>query len=184
MINMILCADDNGGIGYKNGLPWPRLSEDLKWFRQLTQHNVVVMGSKTWKSLGVHAPLVSRNNYVISTSKNKADFVGCSGVLDPSKDTIEVILASLELINSDKDIFVIGGKTLYDEAYEFCDAIYLTKVHGTYQTDTKCNLDIYLKGFLMLDSMVCKGDQHTPDITFETHLRPGDDQFWDQQELF
>jgi len=184
MINMILCADDNGGIGYKNGLPWPRLSEDLKWFRQLTQHNVVVMGSKTWKSLGVHAPLVSRNNYVISTSKNKEEFVGCSGVFDPSKDSIEVILASLELMNDEQDIFVIGGKTLYDEAYEFCDCIYLTRVHGTYTTDTKCNLDFYLNDFLILDSMTIEGDQHTPDITFETYLRPDADQFWEQEELF
>ena len=57
MINMILAVDELGGIGYKNGLPWPKIKEDLEWFKQLTEENVVVMGSTTWKSLGVHAPL-------------------------------------------------------------------------------------------------------------------------------
>ena len=68
---MILAADEHGSIGFKNGLPWPKLKEDLNWFRQLTEMNVVVMGSNTWKSLGVHAPLTSRHNYVITFQASK-----------------------------------------------------------------------------------------------------------------
>jgi dihydrofolate reductase len=173
MINMILSVDNNGGIGYKNGLPWPKLTEDLKWFRQLTEQNVVVMGSTTWKSLGVHAPLTSRHNYVISSSHNKNDFPGCFAVRDPSQDSIEVILTSLDFNHRNKDIFVIGGRTLYDEAYPFCDAIFLTRVDDSYESDTKCDIDSYIKKFSLFDKKYSKGNQHTPDITFETYLRAG-----------
>ena len=171
MINLILAVDELGGIGYKNGLPWPKIAEDLKWFKQLTEQNVVVMGSTTWKSLGVHAPLTSRHNYVISSSHNKEDYPGCFAVRNTSEDTIEIILRSLDFNHPNRDVFVIGGKTLFDSAYEFCDAIFLTRVHDSYQSDTKCDIDSYIKNFALLDKKHSKGDQHTPDITFETYLK-------------
>ncbi|MBG09981.1 MAG: hypothetical protein CMD92_02305, partial [Gammaproteobacteria bacterium] len=59
-INMILAADEYGGIGYKNDLPWAKIKLDLKWFADWTTDNVVVMGSNTWKSLGKIAPLKDR----------------------------------------------------------------------------------------------------------------------------
>ncbi len=174
MINMILAVDDNGSIGFKNGLPWPKLTEDLKWFKQLTDKNVVVMGSTTWKSLGIHAPLTSRFNYVISSSHNKNDFSGCYGVRNPSQDSIELILTSLDFNHPGRDVFVIGGKTLYDEAYKYCEAIFLTRVHDIYQSDTKVDIDLYIDDYALLDKMNSKGDQHTPDVTFETYLRTND----------
>ena len=87
---MILAADEIGGIGFKNGLPWPKLKEDLHWFKQLTEENVVVMGSNTWKSLGVHAPLKHRHNYVISSTHSKDDFPDCFAVRNPKIDSISL----------------------------------------------------------------------------------------------
>lgn len=175
MINMILAADEIGGIGFKNGLPWPKLKEDLNWFRQLTEENVIVMGSTTWKSLGVHAPLKHRHNYVISSTHNKNDFPGCFATRNPKIDSIEVILKALDFAYPEQDIFVIGGKTLYDEAYQYCDAIFLTRVHDKYLSDTKVNIEKYTDDFVLLNQMYSQGNQHTPDITFETYLRAGEE---------
>ena len=109
MINMILAADEIGGIGFKNGLPWPKIKEDLNWFRQLTEENVIVMGSTTWKSLGIHAPLKHRHNYVISSTHSKDDFPGCFAVRNPKIDSIEVILKALDFAYPEKDVFIIYG---------------------------------------------------------------------------
>ena len=175
MINMILAVDELGGIGYKNGLPWPKIKEDLEWFKQLTEEHVVVMGSTTWKSLGIHAPLQSRHNYVISTKHTKEDYPGCQAVLDPSRDDIEIILRSLDWSHHTQDIFIIGGKTLYDDTYKFCDALFLTRVHDQYLSDTKVDIEKYVDDFVLLNQMYSQGNQHTPDITFETYLRAGEE---------
>lgn len=171
MINMILAVDERGSIGFKNGLPWPKLKEDLHWFKQLTEENVVVMGSNTWKSLGVHAPLKHRHNYVISSTHSKDDFPDCFAVRNPKIDSIEVILKALDFAYPEKDIFVIGGKTLYDEAVKYCDALFLTRIHDQYQSDTIVDIDSYKKNFVLLNQMHSQGNQHIPDITFETYLR-------------
>jgi len=187
MINMVLAVDELDGIGYKNGLPWPKIAEDLRWFRQLTEQNVVIMGSNTWKSLGVHAPLTTRHNYVITSSHEKDDFPGCFAVRNPSKDSLEIILKSLDFGHPNRDIFVIGGKTLYDEAYQYCDAIFLTRIHDQYPSDTKVDIEKYIDDFVLLNQMYSQGNQHTPDITFETYLRAGeegDEIQWDEDILF
>ena len=189
MINMILAADEIGGIGFKNGLPWPKLKEDLNWFRQLTEENVVVMGSTTWKSLGVHAPLRHRHNYVISSTHNKDDFPGCFAVRNPKIYSVEVILKALDYSYPEQDIFVIGGKTLYDEAIRYCDALFLTRVHDLYHTDTVVDLDSYTEDFVLLNQMYAQGNQSTPDITFETYLRqepynPQEEFDWDDDIPF
>lgn len=187
MINMVLAVDELGGIGYKNGLPWPKIAEDLRWFRQLTEQNVVIMGSNTWKSLGGHAPLTTRHNYVMTSSHEKDDFPGCFAVRNPSKDSLEIILKSLDFGHPNRDIFVIGGKTLYDEAYQYCDAIFLTRIHDQYPSDTKVDIEKYIDDFVLLNQMYSQGNQHTPDITFETYLRAGeegDEIQWDEDILF
>ena len=178
---MILTVDETGGIGFKNGLPWPKITQDLNWFKQLTEENVIVMGSTTWKSLGIHAPLKHRHNYVISSNHKKDDFPGCFAVRNPSIDSIEVILTALDFSYPEQDVFVIGGKTLYDEAYQFCDAMFVTRVHDTYIADTKVNIEEYTRDFVLLNQMYSQGNQHCPDITFETYLKAENEV---QQDLF
>ena len=53
MINCIVAVDQGQGIGYQNSLPWPRLADDMRWFRTKTTNNVVIMGSNTYLSLDI-----------------------------------------------------------------------------------------------------------------------------------
>ena len=64
MINCLVAVDRNQGIGFEGQMPWPRLSGDMKWFKECTTDNIIIMGSTTWKSLG--KPLPNRINVVIS----------------------------------------------------------------------------------------------------------------------
>lgn len=162
---MILAADEHGGIGYKNGLPWPKISTDLKYFRKITQDNVVVMGSNTWRSLGIYAPLDMRINYVIS-SQNPFKFPNAYDIYDPTQETLEDILMSIEWRHPGREIFVIGGKTLYDATHHLCDKVYLTNVLGKYKCDTFCDVPEYLKGRSIISSVTEPGDQNTPTVQF------------------
>ena len=87
---MILAADEYGGIGYNNDLPWPRIDLDMRWFMDHTKDNVVVMGSRTWDSLGIHKPLKNRINYVVSSQDFKK-FDGAHDSYDPRKDRKSVV---------------------------------------------------------------------------------------------
>lgn len=120
--------DDNMGIGYDNGLPWPHNKKDMKWFRDCTQGHVVVMGSKTWESFG-YKNLPNRINVVVT---NK-DIEGPHAVI---KGDMKDILHQLEEKYPDLHIFVIGGANIYRQALPHCDKVYVTRVRGAYKCDT------------------------------------------------
>ena len=128
-INAILAMDDNMGIGYENDLPWPHNKKDMKWFRDCTTGNVVVMGRNTWKSFG-SKKLPNRINVVVTNREveGNPDAV-MSGDLDG-------ILEILGYKYPQLDIFVIGGANIYRQALPFCDKLYITRVHGAYKCDT------------------------------------------------
>lgn len=125
MISGIVAIDNNGGIGYENRMPWPFLSEDMKWFKTLTTNNVVVMGYNTWISLP--KKLSNRVNAIVSKKIiNGADHV----YLSP-----DVAISSLEFLYPTKNIFVIGGQQLYDTSIDFVDTFYITHIHAKYNCD-------------------------------------------------
>jgi len=161
MISMILAADEKGGIGYKNGLPWPRLDEDMRYFRAVTENNVVVMGSNTWESLGRIAPLKNRTNYVI-TSKDISHFPGAFDAYNHKDYSMEDILIAIEFRHPGKETIVVGGKTVYDLAYPYCDTLYLTRVADTYKTDTVCDIDKYTEMFERRYQRIVGGTKHSP----------------------
>ena len=146
MISMILATDESGGIGYKNSLPWPKVESDLKWFKEKTLNEVVVMGRKTWISLGDYAPLPERINYVISSSDFKL-FEGAYDSYDHTKYSLETIVQAIQSRHPKRNIMIVGGKTLYDELYKIADTIYLTTIKGTYEVDTSVNRTRYLELF-------------------------------------
>jgi dihydrofolate reductase len=160
---MILAADEDGGIGYKNELPWHRISEDMKFFKQCTEDNVVVMGRNTWNSLGKYAPLPNRINYVIS-SQDLSNFPGAFDSYSPVLYSIPDILRSIGFRHPTKTIYVVGGKTVYDAAYHMCDQIILTRVHRIYECDTFCDINKYLEDRDLIASFDSKEDNP---ITFE-----------------
>ncbi len=107
-------------IGKDNNIPW-HISDDLKLFKKNTINNTIIMGRKTYESIG--KPLPKRNNIVVS-SKLKVDneVKVC--------DTFEKAINLAE--NLGKDIFFIGGNQIYKSALKIADHIYLSLVKGNY----------------------------------------------------
>lgn len=133
-ISIIVAVAENGVIGKDNQLLW-RLSEDLKLFKKRTSHHAVIMGRKTYDSIG--KPLPNRLNIVISRSKD-LKIEGCT-VANSLQDAIEI--AKNE---SDKDeVFIIGGEKIYNLAENLATKLYLTEVNATLEGDAFFNLKPY-----------------------------------------
>lgn len=168
---MILAADEAGGIGFKNGLPWPHISEDMQYFKNITKDHVVVMGANTWESLGRIAPLKDRINYVIS-SRPASDFPGCFDVYDHNQYTMNQIIGAIDFRHPGRDTIIIGGKTVYDQAYPFCDTVHITKVMDKYKCDTFVDVNKYLNGRERRYERYVHGDRHTPTCYIERWEKP------------
>ncbi len=124
-MNIIVAIAQNNVIGKDNQLIW-HLPNDLKHFRKLTTGNVVIMGRKTYQSIG--KPLPNRTNIIISRNQ---DFVaeGCMVVNSLTK-AIEICPMPTE------NCFIIGGAEIYKQAMELATKIHLTEVHATFDGDT------------------------------------------------
>lgn len=133
MINAILACDMNYGIGKNGKLPWPHIPEDMKWFRKLTTNGVVIMGRKTFESLG-SIPLPNRMNYVITTQD--FDEIPHTYFYDLRTLSIPQFIQSLKTRYEDKEIWVIGGSEIYSQFLPYCDILYLTKIKQKYDCDT------------------------------------------------
>lgn len=163
MINLILATDKNGGIGFQNRLPWPLLKEDLKKFKSLTSNNICVMGSLTWKSLPIR-PLPNRINIVLS-SHHPSNFPGAHMVIGKDglgdQDTTKFqgyidkdVIYMLENEWPNKDIFVIGGATLYKQFRPYANRIYLTFIQADYLHDVSINFSHLLNNCLITEDKV------------------------------
>ena len=128
MIKLIVAVAQNGIIGGNNQLLW-RLSADLKYFKSLTTGHVVVMGRKTFESIG--RPLPNRVNVVISRQKNRT--YGEHVEVLPSWEEAKRWVANL---HPDKDLFVIGGGEIYRLALPDTQIIHRTTVFTTKEGDT------------------------------------------------
>lgn len=124
-MKMIVAADLNWGIGIKGDLLTP-LPEDMKLFREKTKDSVVIMGRKTLESFPGHKPLKNRVNIVITTSKelNTEGIVKVSSVEEAVKEAEKY---------KDKEVFVIGGGTVYTQMLDLCDTAYITKINKVFE---------------------------------------------------
>lgn len=124
ILSIIVAAAENNVIGNKNALIW-HVSADLKHFKQLTTGHTVVMGRKTYESIGRALP--NRRNIVISRNP---DFrpEGC--------EVVPEIAEALRLTADEDEVFIIGGGTVYREMWDKADRLYLTLVHATPEGDT------------------------------------------------
>ena len=112
-------------------MPWPKNSIDLKWFKEKTINNVVVMGRKTWDDPFMPTPLKSRINVLI-TSKDKETIEGADYYLSGNvNDQIQNIQS--EYIN--KDIFIIGGSEIINLTFNLIEQFYLTRIYGNYNCE-------------------------------------------------
>lgn len=122
MITIIAAVSDNGVIGNKGQLLW-HISEDMRRFRDFTTGNTVIMGRKTWESIG-HA-LPNRQNIVVTR---------CAGEFKGAL-TAHSISSAISMAHSE-DIFIIGGGDIYSQSIDIADKMYITRVHMTYDGDT------------------------------------------------
>jgi len=122
-MSLIAAMDRNRLIGNKNQLPW-HLPADLAHFKQVTMGKPIVMGRKTYESIG--KPLPGRTNIVISRSDYKAEGV----------EVVSSICAAVAKVANADELVVIGGSTIYEMVIDVVDQMYLTFVEAEFTGDT------------------------------------------------
>lgn len=122
--SFVVAVARNGVIGHTNGLPW-RLPADLAFFKRLTMGHPIIMGRKTYESIG--KPLPGRLNIVVTRSPGFAA-PGCTvvGTLDDA----------YRAAGDAAEVFIIGGAQIYEAAFASADRIYLTEVESEITGDT------------------------------------------------
>jgi len=123
MISIIVAAAQNNAIGYKNQLLW-HMPADLKFFKQTTIGHTVIMGRKTFESVG--KPLPNRRNIIITTQKNY-EVQGA--------EVVHSLEQALALCSSKEEHFIVGGAEIYREALEKTDRIYFTLIYSEFEAD-------------------------------------------------
>ncbi len=125
MISIICAIGKNNEIGFQNKLLWD-IPDDMKHFKDITMGHTVVMGQKTFKSIG--KPLPNRHNIIVTLDKNfKAN--GCE-----IKYSLEDVLK--EGKNKSEEVFIIGGGQIYKQSIPYADKLYLTLVDDSPEADT------------------------------------------------
>ena len=140
MIKLIWAMDENNLIGNKNNLPW-HYKEDLRYFKEQTTGHDCLMGYNTYLSIvnRLGHPLPNRENFVLYKETIDDSLVHTVTNLDDFLREYE---------RTDKDLFVIGGASVYQQCFEKADYLYITRIHKTYTGDVyfdKLNLDDFIK---------------------------------------
>lgn len=126
MISLLLAMDRNHVIGLKNDLPW-RLPKDLRFFKEKTTGNTIIMGRKTYESMGGALP--NRRNIVMTSSEK------------PFPENIRIIrdlnsIREWEKENSNEEVFVIGGGNVFKQVLPFAERMYITWIDHAFEGDT------------------------------------------------
>jgi len=122
-ISIIVAIAENNVIGSNNQLIW-HIPSDLKRFKSLTMGHHMIMGRKTWDSIG--RPLPGRQSIVVTHNKEFS--------IDGAK-VAHSLSEAIELAKSDNEIFIVGGGELYRQALPLANKLYLTKVHKAFDGD-------------------------------------------------
>jgi len=123
IVSIIVAMGENRVIGIENQLPW-QLPADMKWFRENTTGKPVIMGRKTYESIG--RPLPNRRNIVISRDTS-LKIEGCEVASGAD--------AALELCRDEAEVMIIGGASFYEQMLPHADRLYLTLVHTAPEGD-------------------------------------------------
>ncbi len=125
-VSIIAAVDENRGIGLEDRIPW-RLRSDMKRFQKLTTGHHLIMGRKTFESIGKALP--NRTTIVLTQNPHfRAE--GCL--------TADSLISALNMAKhrGETEVFICGGETVYDEGLKVAGKLYLTKVHASEVTDT------------------------------------------------
>jgi len=155
-ISIIVAMDENGGIGFKGKIPW-HLRSDLLNFKKITMGHHMIMGRKTFESIGRALP--GRGTIIVSRNDDyQADDCMIAHSLQEAFDIARA--------NGENNVFVIGGWEIYSQSLDHADEILLTRVHTVVKADTFFpNLD--LKEWGVTEKVFHKRDaQNEYDFTF------------------
>lgn len=159
--SIIVAISDNNVIGKDNALLW-RLSGDMQFFKKTTTGHHIIMGRKTFESLGKR--LLPNRTSIVVTRNSRYD-VPEGGIVATS------IADALNKVTSDTEVFFIGGEQIYKAALDYVDTLYVTRVHHTFEGDAF---------FPEIDSALWKltaserhqaDEKNEYDYTFETYCR-------------
>jgi len=123
-LTLIVARARNGVIGRNGTIPW-RLPEELAYFKRTTMGHPIVMGRRTWESIG--RPLPGRRSIVISRT---------AGFSAPGAEVVPSLDAALELAADAPEVFVIGGARLYEEAAPRAQRMLVTELDADFEGDT------------------------------------------------
>ncbi|TKD71512.1 dihydrofolate reductase [Pseudalkalibacillus hwajinpoensis] len=124
MISFLLAMDEQNLIGKNNDLPW-HIPADLAYFKKMTTGKPIVMGRKTFESIGKALP--GRENYLIT--RKDLEYEGVT-VLHSIEEFFELTR------NQEKEWFVIGGAEIYRQVLPHADRLYITEIHESFEGDT------------------------------------------------
>jgi dihydrofolate reductase len=122
-VSIVVAIAQNNAIGKDNKLLW-HLPRDLKHFKEITTGGTIIMGRKTYDSVG--RPLPNRRNIVIT--RQQIDIPGC--------EVVNSMDAGLDLCRDETEVFIVGGAEIYKQAMPLTDKIFLTIVHQDFEGDT------------------------------------------------
>ena len=124
ILELVVAVDEQGGIGKNNQLLW-HLPADLKHFKEITTGHPIIMGRKTYDSIGRALP--NRRNMVISRQTD----LQIEGV-----EVANSLNNAIALVANENKAFIIGGAEIFNQAMPFISIIYLTIVHHSFEADT------------------------------------------------
>ncbi len=150
-MKLIVACDSNGGIGYKNKLPWSKIEGDLPRFKRLTTDQVVVMGRNTWDSLP-KKPLIGRLNFIVTSQSLSLPFGA-------------ITIPNLNHFGEFKNAWLIGGAQLINSSWHLIDEVHLTLAFAEYTCDTFIDLIKLSKEF------TCNELEAFPDHTYQIWRR-------------
>lgn len=127
---LIVAVAENGVIGRDNSLPW-RIPGDLRYFKRVTLGKPVIMGRKTWESIG--RPLPGRHNVVVTRN---ASFRAEGADVVSSLDAALELAGGIADADGAEEVVVIGGAEIYRAALPMADRLYITEVHASVAGDS------------------------------------------------
>ena len=154
MVSIIVAIAQNGTIGDKNSLLW-HIKEDMRFFRTTTSGHAVIMGRKTFESLG-SKPLPKRKNIVITRAERS--FEGAF--------TAHSLQEAIAMAEGDEEIFIIGGAQIYAEALSVADRMYITRVERDYEGDTSFPEIDYSKWQVVSEERYERGEEFDAPFAF------------------
>lgn len=167
-ISLIAAVSDNDVIGVDNGLPW-HLPRDLKWFKETTRGHAVIMGRKTFDSLGGKA-LPDRVNVVLTRDEG---YAAQGAVVAHSWARAVEHAVEAEKQAGGEQVFILGGEQVYRMALGQADRLYLTRVHGTFAGNAHFPAINWRDWRQTFSESHPADERHTYGLTFERYERVG-----------